>query len=225
MTACSKAANVGTEKLKIMSMKEFGGYKRIVQYFWDPEPKNDDPLKPTTWCLGRRYDLLSDSDTSCLTYQELGNNDLPSSPQGNPGTKTSTSRSDLADAKSDLPGKSNRLREEDGGWPHGFLDDFEARIWFTYRSGFPVIQKSEKPEAAASMAFAVRLRSQLIDQGGFSSDTGWGCMIRSGQSLIANTLLILRLGRGMAHPFHRQNEYLTVPQTGDGECNNGKKEN
>ena len=26
-------------------------------------------------------------------------------------------------------------------WPRKFLDDFEARIWMTYRSGFPCIQR------------------------------------------------------------------------------------
>lgn len=85
---------------------------------------------------------------------------------------------------------------EDGGWPPSFLDDFEARIWLTYRSNFPAIAKSQDPKALSSMSLSVRLRSQLVDQGGFTSDTGWGCMIRSGQSLLANSLLMLRMGRG-----------------------------
>lgn len=86
---------------------------------------------------------------------------------------------------------------EDGGWPTPFLDDFEARIWLTYRSNFPPIARSQDPKALSAMTFSVRLRSQLVDQNGFTSDTGWGCMIRSGQSLLANAILILRLGRGM----------------------------
>ncbi|KGO72879.1 hypothetical protein PITC_079520 [Penicillium italicum] len=28
--------------------------KRIVQYFWDPEPRNDVPAA-SIWCLGREY--------------------------------------------------------------------------------------------------------------------------------------------------------------------------
>ncbi len=42
----------------------------------------------------------------------------------------------------------------------------------------------------------MRLKTSFGDQSGFSSDTGWGCMIRSGQSLLANALIINRLGRG-----------------------------
>jgi cysteine protease ATG4 len=85
---------------------------------------------------------------------------------------------------------------EDGGWPSTFLDDFEARIWLTYRSNFPIIPKSQDPKALSSMSLAVRFRSQLVEPAGFTSDTGWGCMIRSGQSLLANALVMLRMGRG-----------------------------
>lgn len=35
--------------------------KRIVQYFWDPEPKNDAPEQPI-WCLGQQYAPLNPDD-------------------------------------------------------------------------------------------------------------------------------------------------------------------
>lgn len=51
-----------------------------------------------------------------------------------------------------------------------FRLDAESRIWITYRTGFEFL-------------------------GDFTSDVGWGCMIRSGQMLAANALVNLYLGR------------------------------
>lgn len=65
----------------------------------------------------------------------------------------------------------------------------------TYRSGFEPIPKSVDPKAASALSFSMRIKSTLSDSAGFSSDSGWGCMIRSGQSLLATTIGILRLGR------------------------------
>jgi cysteine protease ATG4 len=178
-----------------MNSVEFGRYKRIVQYFWDPEPRNDAGLDSSIWCLGEEY---STSD-ECV----------------NPNDR-SHKQSVLIDAVSQLPARSeppeckapdmqfdsraSQANEKASrGWPAAFLDDFESKIWLTYRSNFPVIPKSEDPNAPLSMTMSVRLRSQIVEPHGFSSDTGWGCMIRSGQSLLANTLSILILGRGMKH--------------------------
>jgi len=56
------------------------------------------------------------------------------------------------------------------------------------------------------MSLSVRLRSQLVDQTGFTSDTGWGCMIRSGQCLLANALGILRFGRAWRRGAQQKEE-------------------
>lgn len=85
---------------------------------------------------------------------------------------------------------------QDGGWPPAFLDDFESRIWMTYRTDFALIPRSSDPQASSALSFAMRIKTTFSDLTGFSSDTGWGCMIRSGQSLLANAILIARLGRG-----------------------------
>lgn len=66
----------------------------------------------------------------------------------------------------------------------------------TYRSNFTPIPKTDSADAKPGMTLSVRIRSQLMEPEGFTSDTGWGCMIRSGQSLLANALSILHLGRG-----------------------------
>lgn len=169
------------------------GYKRIVQYFWDPEPKNDDPCRSPIWCLGRRYDSppQASSKRSTSEYDDIAERCSATAGPGNTPSRSITKKSVLINVEDILPS-----RPDDREWPSDFLDDFESRIWLTYRSGFPPIRRSDAPNAASSMTFTVRLRSQLVDQGGFSSDTGWGCMIRSGQSLLANTLATLRLSRG-----------------------------
>ncbi|KAG1047456.1 hypothetical protein G6F43_010096 [Rhizopus delemar] len=57
-------------------------------------------------------------------------------------------------------------------WPPDFYDDFTSRLWMTYRHNYPPIRPSSH-----------------------KTDIGWGCTLRSGQSLLANTLIIHFLGR------------------------------
>ena len=176
-----------------MSKVDFGSYKRIVQAFWDPEPKNDDASASSIWCLGREYAARS-------IQNDVKKESSPQETASPPTTNGENESQSLEKANSVQPngvtmiGHEAQLQSEevDPAWPSEFLDDCEARAWFTYRSSFSPIKKSSE----ASMTLSVRLRS-LGDQGGFTSDTGWGCMIRSGQSLLANALGTLRLGRGM----------------------------
>ncbi|KAJ5966017.1 hypothetical protein N7481_012731, partial [Penicillium waksmanii] len=152
--------------------------KRIVQYFWDPEPKNDTVPKVSIWCLGQEYTPTS-GDASKGIVEDTSNRDEPAA----------------------SPAPNETVGSSPSSWPNAFLDDFESRIWMTYRSNFPPIPRNNTPEATSSMTLGVRLRSQLMDSQGFTSDTGWGCMIRSGQSLLANTLSFIQLGRGDDIPY------------------------
>ncbi|KAI9594621.1 hypothetical protein BDF19DRAFT_103956 [Syncephalis fuscata] len=56
--------------------------------------------------------------------------------------------------------------------PREFRLDFYSRIWCTYRSDFEAIGETE-----------------------YTSDAGWGCMLRTGQSLFAQALLFHYIGR------------------------------
>lgn len=176
--------------------------QRIVQYFWDPIPKNDTSAETPIWCLGKQYE--SRKHSNALSDRQ---SNVPNSPPAQPPV-TLISKTPSALAVNAASGSEDHLAYgslssplDDGrAWPCPFLDDFEAKIWLTYRSNFPPIPKSPDSKAGASMSFSVRLKSHLGSQVGFTSDSGWGCMIRSGQSLLANALLILRLGRGTRPP-------------------------
>jgi cysteine protease ATG4 len=175
-----------------MANVELSSFNRMVQLFWDPEPLNDDPQKAPIWCLGVEYSAAP-SSTGGVSFVEGTTPGLAGS-----FSMIETSHTEDSISSSWESGlaysEPNGSTSEDVGWPKAFLDDFESKVWMTYRSAFPPIPRSSDPKATAALTLAVRLRN-LADQSGFTSDTGWACMIRSGQALLANTLFFLRLGR------------------------------
>lgn len=185
-----------------MANVDLGRYRRIVQMFWDPEPTNDVAHDQPVWCLGHSYKLSDSKNTKNdnrspqtpppapkpdAEAQDTSRPPVPpvNAPETPPESISSSFSSSLA---YDEPTKDN-------GWPPQFMADFESRIWMTYRSEFEAIPRSTNPQATSSLSLSMRLKSQLGDQSPFSSDSGWGCMIRSGQSLLANTIGMIRLGR------------------------------
>ncbi|KAF9966458.1 Cysteine protease atg4, partial [Mortierella alpina] len=71
-----------------------------------------------------------------------------------------------------------------------FQQDFtEGLIWCTYRHSYAPIKPSN-----------------------FTSDVGWGCMLRSGQGLLANALAIQFMGRGWNRPAPGDAEWESYVQ-------------
>ncbi|KAK6705621.1 Cysteine protease atg4 [Fusarium graminearum] len=190
---------------RAMANVDLGPYRRIVQIFWDPEPTNDVVHDQPVWCLGRSYRLNGKKNIKADDHhpqtppsvlkaetetQEAHDTAQPPNPPTNaPDTPPDSISSSFSSSLAyDDP-------VVDGGWPSGFISDFESKIWMTYRSEFEPIPRSTNPQATSALSLSMRLKSQLGDQSPFSSDSGWGCMIRSGQSMLANTIAMVRLGR------------------------------
>ena len=187
--------------------------KRLVRYFYDPPPRYDDQSGTPIYFLGTEYAAgpppkpVSTIEHEDVVEVESSNdshapseNTIPSlsaDSQSTAPTNTSSFEDATHVESENVPSLSNDPL--DGGWPPAFLEDFESRLWLTYRSGFPSIPRSQDPTAA--ITFSVRLRN-LAERDGFTSDTGWGCMIRSGQSLLANALMMLQLGREWRRKHH-----------------------
>lgn len=188
-----------------MANVDLGRYRRIVQMFWDPEPTNDYNQDQPVWCLGRSY-KLSDAPKTNTSDNDPNTPPPPANKAVKDARDPAQSPAPPANAPETPPESiassfSSSLAHDDiskvGGWPAGFISDFESRLWMTYRSDFDPIPRSTNPQATSALSLSMRLKSQLGDQSPFSSDTGWGCMIRSGQSLLANSMAMVRLGRGM----------------------------
>lgn len=180
--------------------------------FWDPEPVNDRKVDQPVWCLGLSYShndeiksRTEDTDegqrehrqdvvpnaTSAVPHYPGSAKSIPAAPPNAPETPPESNSSSFSSSLAYVE------LEQETSWPNGFLDDFESRFWMTYRSDFEPIARSTDPKATSALSFAMRIKSQFsADQAGFSSDSGWGCMIRSGQSLLANAMAIVLLGRG-----------------------------
>lgn len=80
-----------------------------------------------------------------------------------------------------------------------FISDFQSRIWCTYRSNFTQISLNDPMMDDLGIGRIPTLTPKsshwLLRERTYNSDQGWGCMLRTSQSLLANTLQILSLGR------------------------------
>ncbi|TGZ83328.1 hypothetical protein EX30DRAFT_362821 [Ascodesmis nigricans] len=185
-----------------MSNPLFSNIQSLVsRYIWDPEPRNTDPTQPI-WVLGRKYPPTIGSPRSSASASSPPSlHDTTSTLASMITDPVDLSASDSAvqvDA-SQIPTAQALKDETPNGWPQDFLDDFGSKPWITYRSDFTAIPRAEEAkdeQRESKMTLLTTFRSHLPENAsGFTSDVGWGCMIRSGQSVLVNTLFALHLGR------------------------------
>lgn len=181
---------------------------RAVQYFLDSDA-NTDRCEDDIWLLGVRHDGWREDAVDDEDADHAGGKRSRSPVKARaPAIPARGDENDVFAAPA-----STTIH----GWPATFYRDFYSRIGLTYRSGFPVIE-CEPPASPANGAggvmhgmlsnlsmsigrgaqrFAnVAAQADSSEPRGLSSDTGWGCMLRTGQSLLANALVKVHLGRG-----------------------------
>lgn len=104
-------------------------------------------------------------------------------------------------------------------WPPSFYSDYTSRVWLTYRNTFPPIRdtalsclepvasrsthnNSSSTDISQPLPSPSKPRWPWSGEKGWTSDAGWGCMLRTGQSLLANALIHLHLSRSWRRPTH-----------------------
>ncbi|KAH8091391.1 peptidase family C54-domain-containing protein [Cristinia sonorae] len=190
---------------------------KAVRYLMDSDA-TPDKCTDSIWILGVEHPgyeptspsayhppgtIRRGSISSRRQQSPVSNRGSPSSSPGHGGADPSLSQSQPA---------SSNPKDLGRNWPPVFYADFTSRIWLTYRSHFQPIKDTslEQLEAevreyippAASSPPTKKWNWPLGGEKGWSSDSGWGCMLRTGQSLLANTLLHLHLGRDWRRPPH-----------------------
>lgn len=151
-------------------------FRRVIQYLWDSEPQHTD-FDNDIVCLGRVYSPVV-KGSGCVGSNFSSN--ISSENGSNSGTDIQ-------------PPPTNSTTVTTIKWPSNFLSDVESRIWMTYRTNFPLIPRAK--EGPSPVSIGGLLRGSGLDINGFTSDVGWGCMIRTGQSLLANAISAVMLGR------------------------------
>jgi cysteine protease ATG4 len=180
-------------------MNDFERFGRtVVRTFYDPPPTNES--NEAIWLLGQRYDSRPAPPKPTPSDTPSADSPIPHAERAEDESWIRTS----LDEKERKEAPNGEDPTQYGNWPSAFLDDFESRVWMTYRSGFAPIKKSQDPKATSAMSFRVRM--QNLASPGFTSDAGFGCMIRSGQCILANALQILRLGRDWRWQEHQADQ-------------------
>lgn len=172
-----------------------GHLDRAMRYILDSDSTPDKCTEPI-WLLGVQHPGYEPPPTPSRR---------PSVESRRPPSFRSNSSSSVT--LSELSHSQSAAKNPAAHWPPVFYADFTSRIWLTYRSQFAPIRDSNLASLDSDLASGAQAATPSSPRSrkwnwpgsgekGWTSDAGWGCMLRTGQSLLANALLHLHLGRG-----------------------------
>ncbi|GAB0094175.1 Cysteine protease [Sergentomyia squamirostris] len=168
-------AEVGTEVRAKVESKLMTMWNN-VKYGWSGKMKANFSKEQPIWLLGRCYhrkfspppSMESSIELNPISMEARFANDEPQFDQVVEGLDPDAVHELGTDVVDDQNGDNSW--EEEG--VEAFKRDFVSRLWMTYRREFPA-----------------------LNGGAFTSDCGWGCMLRSGQMMLAQGLVCHFLSR------------------------------
>jgi cysteine protease ATG4 len=178
----------GTNSLLKVAKHGKGRLDKAMRYLLDSDSTPDKRMDPI-WILGLKHP---------------GSADSPMSPGSTRGLRSPSDNQLSSSLSSSLSASTSSEHNLSANWPPVFYEDFTSRIQLTYRSQFAPIRDTtlaalsydpDDPSCGPPPSPPSKKWFGLTEKG-WTSDAGWGCMLRTSQSLLANTLLHLHLGRG-----------------------------
>ncbi|KAF8054328.1 peptidase family C54-domain-containing protein [Lyophyllum atratum] len=178
-----------------------GHLDKAMRYLMDSDSMPDRCAEPI-WIMGVRHP---------------GYEPPPPQSQSQNQSRASSIRSS-ASTSSQLETEKQQNQNPAAHWPPVFYADFTSRVWLTYRAQFTPIRdgrladlSGEPPSdggaggGAGGVGSPTTVRARpwgWVGGGekGWTSDSGWGCMLRTGQSMLASALVHLHLGRDWRRP-------------------------
>jgi len=182
-----------------------GHLDKAMRYLLDSDATPDKCTDPI-WLLGVQHPGYEPPLPLLPNVVQTNSGGRRGSVSPNSFRSSTSSTASIADPSlSQSQGPSSKQTNPAANWPPVFYIDFTSRIWLTYRSQFSTPIKDTRLadlsgddwEAVANSPTTVKTRPwNWGAEKTWTSDTGWGCMLRTGQSLLANALVHMHLGRG-----------------------------
>ncbi|KAF9043299.1 peptidase family C54-domain-containing protein [Panaeolus papilionaceus] len=205
----SPKSNRGPSALLIAAKNGRGHLDKAMRYLLDSDATPDKCTDPI-WLLGVQHPGYEPSDTP-ISPTTPHHPALKRASAGSPPLRASTSSMNSTADLSLSQSTNSKQPNPAANWPPVFYLDFTSRIWLTYRSQFPIPIRDLRLGDLCGQNWEqvamtpVQTKSRPWNWGGeknWSSDSGWGCMLRTGQSVLANALIHHHLGRDWRRPPH-----------------------